>query len=133
MFFELYPIREQIELYGITGGVPGYFEAFDKVKSFQENLKELFFTDSGAFFKTPEWFQTYVEQPRIAYSILLALKNKHCKLHEISEQTSFTPSVVSTVLGDLEELGVIEKLIPVTEEEGSRRARYRIQDGVLSR
>lgn len=131
LFFELYPIREQIELYGITGGVPGYFEAFDKTKSFQENLKELFFTDLGAFFKIPERFQMYVEQPRIAYSILSALKNKHCKLHEISEQTSFTPSVVSTVLGDLEELGVIEKLIPVTEEEGSRRARYRIQDGVL--
>ena len=129
--FSMYSVEEQIELYGITGGVPGFLSDFDTTKSVLENLKILFFSHRGEFFKIPERFLRLAESPRMSYCVMSALKNRHCKLHEISEMTGFTPSMVSTVLGNLEELGVVEKLVPVTEKQSSRRARYRICDGVL--
>lgn len=130
--FRHYTLEEQIYLYGITGGVPGYFQHFDPSLSLQENLFQLFFRESGTFYRLPEeYLRIHAPLPELAHSALLTLKSQRRKLHEICERTELTPSAAGSLLTGLDALKLTEKIIPVTEEEGSRRTMYRICDGVF--
>ncbi len=90
--FRHLPIEQQICIFGITGGVPGYLAYFVNGRPFQENLYQLFFTEEGAFYRRPTKFlKVHLSEPELAHSALLCLGAKRRKLHEICERTELTP------------------------------------------
>ena len=58
-FFELrrlypdLPLKEQLLLYSITGGIPGYLRQFPSSCSVTDRIRELFFTEAGIFYRFP--------------------------------------------------------------------------------
>ena len=130
--FRHLPVEQQICIFGITGGVPGYLTYFVNDKPFQENLYQLFFTEEGALYRRPTKFlKVHLSEPELAHSALLCLGAKRRKLHEICERTELTPSAAGSLMNTLDLLGLVDKIIPVTEDAGSRRTLYRTSDGVF--
>lgn len=132
LFPDLTP-AEQVSLYGITGGVPGYLKYFLQDSTpFTETLFQLFFTDTGSFWRLPSAIlQSSTPEPQLAHSALLCLGAERRKLHEICDRTKLTPSAAGSLMTYLGTARIAEKIIPVTEDEGSRRTLYRICDSVF--
>ena len=118
---------DQILLYSITGGVPGLMEYFPPGSSLQENLEKLFFTEKGVLYRAIP-FETgkYYGSSAFIGGILGAVGKSPKHLQEICDRTGLSPSAAGSLLASLENHGIIEKIVPVTEEPSSRRALYRI-------
>ena len=132
-FFEmrrLYPDLssiDQILLYSITGGIPGLMEYFSPGTSLQESLESLFFTEKGALYRfIPLETGRYYGSSALIGGILGAVGKSPKHLQEICDRTDLSPSAAGSLLGSLENHGIIEKIVPVTEDISSRRALYRI-------
>lgn len=127
------PAAEQISLYAVTGGVPGYIKYFQQDNiSFSNALYRLFFTEEGAFYRLPSLIlRSCTPEPQQAHSALLCLRENRRKLHEICDRTKLTPSAAGSLMNYLGTAHITEKIIPVTEDEGSRRTLYRISDSVF--
>ncbi len=69
-----------------------------------------------------------MSEPELAHSALLCLGAKRRKLHEICERTELTPSAAGSLMNTLDLLGLVDKIIPVTEDAGSRRTLYRTSE-----
>ena len=137
-FFEmrvLYPemsVEEQILLYSITGGVPAYLQYFNSKLSIQDNIYHLFFQENGAFYRlVPARTREYYSASSVMRSILLSMGQENKKLQEICDYTGLTPSAASSLLLSLSSHNLAERMVPVTEEQSSRRAVYFISDSVF--
>lgn len=137
-FFEmrrLYPsmsLEEQILLYGITKGNPAYLEYFAPDCSMEEALYQLFFTEKGAFYRlVPTRTREYYSSSPIMRSILASIGGSAKKLQEICDKTQLTPSAASSLLTSLSTHNLVSRIVPVTEDQGSRRALYLISDSVF--
>lgn len=123
---------EQVSLYGVTGGIPGYIRYFQNSSSFEETLYQLYFQENGILYRLPALtLQSKAPEPESAHSALLCLGAKRRKLHEICDRTDMTPSAAGSLMNSLGHAGITEKIIPVTEDQGSRRTLYRISNPVF--
>lgn len=137
-FFELrklYPdleLSEQLLLYSVTGGIPGYLKYFPASSSVKEKIRELFFTESGTLFRFPVSFtrELYSRSPVIP-TIFVSIGDSMKKLQEICDRTELTPSAAGSLLTSLSQKGLVKRRIPVTEDAGSRRTLYEISDAVF--
>ena len=137
-FFEMqafYPDRtleEQLLIYRITGGNPSYMQAFTGKESMDHLLLHLFFGEDGLFYRRiPTLTRTYYSGSAVMGSILAALGCESRKLQEICDSTGLTPSAASSLLSSLASHNLVNRIIPVTEDQGSRRTLYEISDGVF--
>ena len=137
-FFEmrkLYPqmdFEEQILLYSITGGVPAYLQYFPADSCVRERLRELFFTADGAFYRLVESrTREYYSASSVMRAILSSIGTETRKLQEICDCTGLTPSAAGSLLSSLSSRNLVSRIVPVTENQGSRRALYLICDGVF--
>ena len=132
-FFEmrrLYPslhIEEQILLYGITGGNPGCLKYFPQEKPLTESLYEQLFTPEGDLYRAvPSMLREYYSASPLLPTILAVIGEKPKRLQDICEPTGLTPSAAGSLLSSLSAHGLTRRLVPVTEEQPSRRALYKI-------
>lgn len=137
-FFEtrkLFPgrsLEEQLLLYAVTGGLPGYLKYFSEELPVKESLVRLFFREDGILYRLPSSrIQEYYAKSSVIRTILLSLGNSCKKLQEICDRSGLTPSAAGSLLTSLSNTGLVEKIIPVTEEKGSRRTLYKIKDCVF--
>ena len=137
-FFEmrkLYPNmtqEEQLLLYYITGGVPAYLKYFPADCSVQEKIRELFFRTDGIFYRLTETrTREYYSASPIMRAILASIGNSTRKLQEICDCTELTPSAAGSLLSSLASRNLVSRIVPVTENQGSRRALYLICDHVF--
>lgn len=137
-FFEmrmLYPemsLEEQILLYSITGGVPAYLQYFNPKVSVRDNIYQLFFQEDGIFYRfVPSRTKEYYSASSVMRSILLSMGQEDKKLQEICDYTELTPSAASSLLLSLSSHNLAERIVPVTEDQSSRRAVYFISDGIF--
>lgn len=138
-FFEmrcLYPswnVEDQILLYAVTGGNPGYLEYFPKDCSVTERIYQLFFTEKGSFYRlVPSKLRELYSGSALIRTILLAIGDSPRKLQEICDRTGLTPSAAGSLLASMSSHNLVERMVPVTEDFTSRRALYRINDSVFS-
>ena len=137
-FFEMrrqYPqmkFEEQILLYSITGGVPAYLQYFPADCCVREKLRELFFTADGIFYRLVEArTREYYSASSVMRAILSAIGTETKKLQEICDYTNLTPSAAGSLLSSLASRNLVSRIVPVTENQGSRRALYLISDGIF--
>lgn len=137
-FFEmrrLYPslsIEEQILLYGVTGGNPGYLKYFPQEQDLPESLYRQLFTPDGNLYRiVPARLREYYSGSALLPTILAVVGAKPKKLQDICEPTGLTPSAAGSLLSSLSTHGLIRRLVPVTEEQTSRRALYKISDSMF--
>lgn len=137
-FFELrrlYPdmsMKEQLLLYSLTGGIPGYLKYFPSSCSVTDRIRDLFFTETGALYRLPPVFtREYYSSSAMIRTILLSIGSSRKKLQEVCDRTGLTPSAAGSLLTSLSLCGLTERRIPVTEDSGSRRTLYEISDPVF--
>lgn len=138
-FFEmrsLYPswtLEDQILLYAVTDGNPGYLEYFPEDRPLMDSLYERFFTEKGSLYRlVPSRLREIYSGSAIIRSILVSMGSQPKKLQEICDRTQLTPSAASSLLSALSTHNLVERMVPVTEDLGSRRALYRISDSVFA-
>lgn len=130
-FFPNLSFSQFLEFYSVTGGNPEYLTRFSSYKTVSEAIKqEVFSTHSPLYEEIDFLLKEELREPKNYYSILKSLALKRNKISDLIEQTGIEKSSLHTYLYYLENLGLIEKEVAVTETrpEKSRKGIYRIKD-----
>ncbi|SEB01945.1 hypothetical protein SAMN02910384_03092 [Pseudobutyrivibrio sp. ACV-2] len=134
-FDETLSLEEQIEQYAVTGGVPKYIELFDKKKDIYKSIKENILSTSSFLYAEPEFLlQKEVSEIGSYFSILKAIAAGNHKLSKIATALGVSQSNLTNYLKTLIDLDIIEREVPVTEEnpEKSKMGLYRIKDNFIA-
>ena len=126
--------QELTELYAVTGGVPKYVEFFDNPGTLWENITDNILSKSGFLYEEPVFLlEKEVREPMNYFSILKSLSLGHRKLSKIAGFLEQKATSLSPYLATLTELFLIEKRVPVTEQnpERSRKGLYFINDNFI--
>ena len=128
-FFPSYSKTEKAIIYGILGGVPRYLEAFSPDVSLEENIRNNLLMEGSFLNDEPQTLlRIELREPAVYNSILEALSNGCNKICEIADRIHEEKSKCSKYMLTLLTLGVIDKSIPCTEPETSKKGIYEITD-----
>jgi AAA+ ATPase superfamily predicted ATPase len=125
--------RELVERYAVTGGVPKYIEFFESGNLNREIQKNIL-TTSGFLYNEPAFLlRMEVSEIGSYYSLIKVIAAGNRKLSQIASALELKQSDISKYLNTLITLGILEREVPVTEEnpEKSKRGLYRIKDNFL--
>ena len=113
---------EKAIAYGILGGVPRYLEAFSSDISLEENIKNNLLME-GAFLndKPQTLLRIELRELSVYNSILEAISNGCNKVCEIADRIHEEKSKCSKYMLTLQTLRLIEKCVPCTEPETSKK------------
>ena len=121
--------EEQAVLYGVTGGIPEYLSRIRSNQSMDDNIKELFFDESGRLFDEPgNLLKQELQDPSSYHSIITAIAGDASRLNEIATKTGLASSGCSAQIQSLITLGIIKKETPLTEGIKSRKTLYTLED-----
>lgn len=123
-----------VELYAVTGGIPKYIEFFDNRFSLWENVTDTVLNKSGFLYEEPIFLlEKEVREPTNYFSIMKAISFGNHKLSKIAALLEQQATSVSPYLSTLVDLFLVEKRIPVTEQnpEKSRKGLYYISDNFI--
>ena len=102
----------------ITSGVPLYVSYFSSRKSFQENIKQLFFTSNALLYNEPlTILNMEVSDPPVFFTILELLAHGVNKNVELADKSGMSAPNVSYYLNLLQEIGLIAKKLPFGEKK----------------
>jgi AAA+ ATPase superfamily predicted ATPase len=118
-------------VYGILGGVPLYLSMWDQSASLADNLRKLFISPSAPLYNEGKLvLATELGSGHQASAVLDAIAAGRTRFQEIADTIGTDPT---RTLERLIELRLVERLIPVTDDERrSRRKIYRIADNFLA-
>jgi AAA+ ATPase superfamily predicted ATPase len=132
-FFPGKTLRELVERYAVTGGVPKYIEFFHG-GSLYNGIRKNILTTSGFLYNEPAFLlQKEVSEIGSYYSLIKVIAAGNHKLSQIASVLELKQTGLSKYLNTLITLGILEREVPVTEEnaEKSKRGLYRIKDNFL--
>lgn len=118
----------------ICGGVPQYLTYMSDEKSLEKNIKRNFLNKSGRLFDEPSnLLQQELRDPTNYNSIINAIAFGASKHSKIAQAAHIKTGPLTTYLNNLIDLGIIEKKVPVTEQNKSKSKNiiYRICDGMF--
>lgn len=127
---------ERVALYAIVGGVPAYLEWLNPEISLVDNIRDVILSPGGLFLSEPELLlYDEVREPRMYRAILQAIGSGAHTLDDIANATLIGKTHLSSYLSRLQELGFIERRLPVTvppsKKLKSRMGRYHLTDSFL--
>jgi AAA+ ATPase superfamily predicted ATPase len=122
--------EDKLKLYACVGGTPHYLAQIRESESFEENIKQLFFTISGYLYNEPMMLlQQELREPAMYNSIIAAIAGGASKPNEIATKISEDSPKVNKYLQTLINLQIIRKIYPFGENpQSSRKGIYRIAD-----
>jgi uncharacterized protein len=130
-FFPEYDLREWVQVYAILGGVPAYLERMEPNLSIMENIRQQLLTPNTLMREEPRLLQDFISDAHNYVSILKAIAQGEQTQLEIANHTGLSQGHISKYLSVLRDTGFVERRIPVTDTEKSRRGHYHITDPYL--
>ncbi|MFB6208535.1 MAG: ATP-binding protein [Candidatus Nanohaloarchaea archaeon] len=128
-FLPDYSKEDIIRTYAILGGTPYYLEQFNPEIRLPENIHQHILKKGSVLREEAEGLlQQELREPKNYFSILKAVARGKTKFNEIKNETGIPQNSVSKYLKTLQNLHIIQKRLPVTASEKSKRGRYRIKD-----
>ncbi|MBW3090945.1 ATP-binding protein [Bifidobacterium miconisargentati] len=122
--------QTRIHYYAALGGTPYYLEQIDPDLTFSQNMQARCFSQNGILYEEPMMLlRQELREPALYSSILDAVGAGRTKPKEIAEYAGVDPNTVGSYLRTLEQLGIIERLVPFGEDPNrSRKGLWKIRD-----
>jgi uncharacterized protein len=131
-FFPNYSPAERVMIYAIFGGIPAYWERLDSSAPVIENVRAQLFTPNTLMQEEPRLLlQDFITDQHNYVGIMRAITQGSRTQNAISGRTGLPQGHVSKYLSVLRDTGFVERQVPATESERSRRGRYFITDPYL--
>ncbi len=128
-FFPEYSAEEQVQCYGVLGGTAHYLDQFSPELSFDQNMVKYLFSTSSYLYEEPGiLLKQEMRNPAVYQSILEAIASGASKMNEIATKIGESSSKVAGYMRHLIDLGLVEKMIPVTDKHTSRKTIYQMRD-----
>jgi len=132
-FMRGFGFEDKLRFYGAIGGVAKYLTLVKDSDSFAGFLEDKFFTKEGFFY--PEGLfliSQEVKEVSTYVDIMKAISFGYTKLSEIASFCGHEPKKTSSYLDILVTLGLVKRMVPVTENEKKfRGGTYEINDPYL--
>lgn len=126
-------IRKAVEYYAVFGGTPTYILSADISGDIAVNIQEKILNKDSVLFRDVEFvLRTELQEPRYYFSILLAIANGNHRTGLIVNETGLSKGIVSKYLSILRELDLVQKEVPVTESDKSRKSLYFLSDNLFT-
>lgn len=121
-FFPNYSKEEKIIAYSIMGGTPKYLSLFSDKKSIKCNVMDCFLNTFGILYEEPlNLLKQELREPALYNSIIEAIATGSTKINDISMAVGQERDKTAKYIGQLIELQIVNKEIPVTEAAGLKR------------
>ena len=132
-FFPEYSSEDKIETWSVFGGTPHYLQSINPEESFEANVSKLLLSEQGNFRDEPEFLlRSELSQPHRYMAALKAIAAGNTSRNEIAQASGIESSSIGSYLAKLENLRLIEREVPVTEDPPrSRSGRYRIREPLV--
>lgn len=127
--------KELIEKYAVTGGIPKYIESFKENINIYEEIKQNIINKQSYLYEEPMFLlQNEVLEVGNYFSIIKSIAAGNRKLGNIATSLSVSPTNLSKYLQTLINLDILEREVPVTEEnsEKSKKGQYKIKDNFIA-
>ncbi|QDU65635.1 ATP-binding protein [Engelhardtia mirabilis] len=134
-FFDGWELEDRITAYAILGGMPAYLQRFDPARDLRENLLREILRPEGYLFDEVQFLlHSEMTTPATYNSILRAVAKGSEKVGDIALTVGVESTTANKYLSVLRELGLVERLVPMTDPDPlrSRRGTYRIADRFLA-
>lgn len=134
---ELFPkasFEDRLAIYAIVGGTPLYLNKFQGRNPMEVIREEILRKGEPLYEEVEFLLREELKEPRNYFVILEALSLGKHKLSALINETGLDKGTVSRYVAILEDLGITQKEIPVTEKipEKSRKGIYRIEDNFFN-
>ena len=127
-FFSGFSAKDQLLLYGITGGFPSCLPRIQPKLSAQQNILRLFFrADSPLLMTPPDALHRELREISTYNFLLEIIASDSTKLTDIAERASIGTNKCAKYLGVLISLGIIKKEFPAAGES-LKKVRYQFAD-----
>lgn len=121
--FRVTPPVEQIEAYGVLGGIPAYLGQFtDRVPLLANIDRQILAVDSYLHLEPQFLLREELREPHNYFAILQAIAQGRTRLNEIAQATGIGRQPASRYLAVLQEFQAVERRVPVTERSRRRAA-----------
>lgn len=132
-FFPDYDPEEKVLAWGVFGGTPHYLQAVDDDRPLQENIRDAVLSKRGFLHDEPEYvLRTELADPNRYFSILKAIAAGNKTSNEIAQVAGIDSDQISHYLKNLQDLEIVGREVPVTENPArSRRGQYLLEDALF--
>lgn len=133
-FFPERSVRELVELYSVTGGVPKYIELFSGGGDIYSAIRDNVLDRAGYLYDEPYFLlQKEVAEIGNYFSIIRAIAAGSSRLSAISGALEVKATSLTKYLKTLIDLDILEREVPVAEKnpELCKRGLYRIKDNYI--
>ncbi len=123
-----------LEMWALTGGVPRYAELAAAYPDFAAALRALVLERDGPLYAEARFLlQDEVTTPNVYWSLLHAIASGVHRISEIAGRLGTAASQLTRYLGALQDMGLLRRIVPVTESDPARSKRgiYQLADPFL--
>lgn len=134
LFYEEQPFESRAHRYAFFGGVPAYAERAAAFDSTADAVVSLVLSPDGVLYQEPEFLvREELREPGNYFSILHSIASGMTRPNQIAQDAGVLHSGVNKYLETLRRMGLITRLVPITEKrpERSTKGIYRIADPFL--
>ncbi len=127
--FPQYSLEDCMCIYGVLGGIPGYWKSFLPELSARENIiRNLLSRESRLYGEMEVFLEQELREPGVYNTILTAMARDCNKLNDIYRHTGFSRAKISVYLKNLMELDLVEKVYSYDTEgrANAQKGIYRI-------
>ncbi|MGN0319180.1 MAG: ATP-binding protein [Lachnospira sp.] len=130
--FPGYTVLDDMVIYAITGGVPGYLSHFSDKLSLKENICRSILRDEAKLRNEGgDYIKEELRETSLYNTILYCIANGENKLNELHQHTGFGRDKISVYLKNLIEREIVEKIFSydIGGREHTKKGLYRIKSG----
>lgn len=133
--FPDYNFRQNVEVYGIVGGVPEFLRHWDPNENQKVNICRNILSPDGYFHnKAEELIRSQLRELSVYHTILEAMASGKRKLNELYQGTGFSRAKISVYLKNLMAFDVVEKVYSFETGgwENAQKGLYQIKDTFIN-
>ncbi|MDI6738457.1 MAG: ATP-binding protein [Nanoarchaeota archaeon] len=132
-FLPKYSLRDCIEAYSVTGGIPFYLQKFTDAVNVPKNIQNAVLRKGEVLYEEVDFLlKEELREPAVYKSVLEGISSGCSKSSEIANKARINAKDIDKYLKVLIRLGFIGKFSPVTGKPKSKKTIYGITDNFFN-